>query len=185
MVLLVSQQFAARSFLPSKHDYLWRIETGIVRAVTWLDDGTTVVLGIWGAGSIVGKALSNLDPYQLECVSRVNAIPVPIASLPNLPDVLFCYIHQAEALMQIRSHKRVDVMLINLLNWLAERFGQDVEQGKMIDLRLTHLDLAETIGSTRVTVTRTINQLEQHGIIACLPLKRIIVHEEQFWHYEI
>lgn len=185
MVSLVTQQFAARSFLPSKLDHLWQIETGIVRAVTWLDDGTTVVLGIWGAGSIVGEALSKTDPFQLECISRVNATPVPIASLPDLSTVLFSHIHQAEALMQIRSHKRVDVMLINLLNWLAGRFGQDVDQGKLIDLRFTHLDLAETIGSTRVTVTRTLNQLEQNGIIACLPLKRIIVHETQFWHYEI
>lgn len=180
-----NQHFNARSLLPHKSDQVWRIESGIVRSMTWLEDGTNVVLGIWGAGSTVGKPFSSREPYQLECVSRVEVNPVPLTDLTDLSEILLNHLHQAEALMEIRSYKRVDLMLLQLLGWLAQRFGQEVEQGILIDLRFTHLDLADAIGTTRVTVTRTLNQLQQNGMIECLPLKRIIVHEERLWHYEI
>lgn len=37
-------QFARRSVLPSSRDSLWQIETGAVRTLTLLEDGTTVTL---------------------------------------------------------------------------------------------------------------------------------------------
>jgi CRP-like cAMP-binding protein len=180
-----TQHFTARSLLPPKSGQVWRIESGIVRSMTWLEDGTNVVLGIWGAGNTIGKPFSSREPYQLECVTRVEATPVPLTDLTNFSEILLNHLHQTEALMEIRSYKRVDLMLLQLLGWLAQRFGQEVEQGILIDLRFTHLDLADAIGSTRVTVTRTLSQLQQNGMIECLPLKRIIVHEERLWHYEI
>lgn len=179
------QPFAPRSFLAAKLGQLWRIETGFVRTMTWLEDGTSIVLGIWGAGDVIGKPLTRLEPYQIECITKVEATPVPLSEVSELTEVLLAHLQQSERLMQIRSYKRVDIMLLKFLSWLAERFGQDVESGRLINLRLTHLDIAEAIGSTRVTVTRILNQLERQGIIQCLPLKRIILHEEELWHYEI
>lgn len=153
--------------------------------MTWLEDGTTVVLGIWGAGDVVGKPFSSTDPYRLECITKVEATPLTVASLNESSEALLVYIRQFEALMQIRSYRRVDVMLLKFLSWLGKRFGQDVTAGRMIDLRLTHQDIAESIGATRVTVTRTLNQLEQQGMIQRLSLQRIILREEELWHYEI
>jgi CRP-like cAMP-binding protein len=51
------------------------------------------------------------------------------------------------------------------LTWLARKFGHPVEQGQSLDLQLTHQDMAETIGTTRVTITRLLAQFEQSGII--------------------
>lgn len=118
-------------------------------------------------------------------MTKVEATAVPIADLPNYAELLLTQVHQLEGLMQIRSYKRVDTMLIKLLRWLAERFGKESPQGRVIDLRLTHLDMAEAIGTTRVTVTRVLGQLEQQGVLSCLPLKRIVLHQEDLWHYEI
>jgi CRP-like cAMP-binding protein len=73
-----------------------------------------------------------------------------------------------------------------LLSWLAKKFGQEVAQGQLIDLRLTHQEIAEIMGTTRVTVTRLLKELETQGIIQRLPRKFIVLHEKQpFWHYEI
>jgi CRP-like cAMP-binding protein len=181
----VTTQFSARSSLPLNSDYLWQIESGFVRTLTWLEDGTTVVLGIWGAGETVAKRLAHSERCQLECMTKVEATLVPIAQLPNYADLLLEQVYQLETLMQIRSYKRVDMMLIQLLSWLAERYGKNTQQGRVVDLRLTHLDMAEAIGTTRVTVTRVLGQLEQQGVIAFLPLKRIVLHQDELWHYEI
>lgn len=87
--------------------------------------------------------------------------------------------------MLIRSYKRIDIMLLKLLNWLANRFGQDANQGRLIDLRLTHQDLSELLGTTRVTVTRALDQLEQQGFIQRLSLQRIVLQQAEYWHHEI
>lgn len=76
-------------------------------------------------------------------------------------------------------------MLVKLLTLLSQKFGREVEQGLLIDLRLTHQDIAELLGSTRVTVTRILRQLEQQGLIQRFLLHRILLREEEVWHYEI
>ncbi len=95
------------------------------------------------------------------------------------------YARQSEELLIIRSYKRTEVMLIKLLEWLAKRFGKNIDKGQLIDLRLTHQDISEILGSTRVTVTRTLIQFEQQGVIERLPLHRIVLREEEFWRSEI
>jgi CRP-like cAMP-binding protein len=179
------RQFAPRSLLPLETESCWKIETGVVRALSWLEDGTVVTLGLWGAGEIVGKALAQIDPYQLECLTKVEATRLQIGDWQQTQAALLAHIQQAGELTLIRSHRRVDMMLLKLLNWLGKRFGRQVEQGQLIDLRLTHQDLAEMLGSTRVTITRTLNQLEQQGLIRRLSLQRIVLQEDEVWHYEI
>ncbi len=59
------QQFSQRSQLPLKPDSVWKIEMGIVRTMTWLEDGTMMTLGLWGPGDMVGKPLSRVGPTRL------------------------------------------------------------------------------------------------------------------------
>nr|WP_275265888.1 helix-turn-helix domain-containing protein [Gloeothece citriformis] len=56
---------------------------------------------------------------------------------------------------------------------------------QLIDLGLTHQEISEILGATRVTITRVINQLEQQGLIERHPLHRIILKDEEVWHYQI
>ncbi|MFM7373294.1 MAG: Crp/Fnr family transcriptional regulator, partial [Sphaerospermopsis kisseleviana] len=55
--------FSRRSLIPSKKNALWQIESGFVMTYTYLEDGTTVALGLWGPGDIVGEMLSKIKPY--------------------------------------------------------------------------------------------------------------------------
>jgi CRP-like cAMP-binding protein len=179
------QLFTRRSFLPEHENNLWKIQAGFVRTFTYLEDGTTVALGLWGPGDIVGKALSKLEPHQMECLTKVEATILPLEEWPQITEILLAHIQQAEELMVIRSYKKVDTMLIKLLAWLSKKFGSEVEKGRLIDMRLTHEDLAEMLGSTRVTITRILGQFEQEGLIDRLSLHRIVLREEDIWYYEI
>lgn len=179
------QIFTRRAFLPEQSNSLWQIETGFVRTFTYLEDGTTVALGLWGPGDIVGRALSQLQPYQMECLTKVEATVLPLEDWHQSTETLLAHIQQAQELMVIRSHKKVETMLIKLLAWLSKKFGSEVEKGRLIDMRLTHEDLAEMLGSTRVTITRILGQFEQEGLIDRLSLHRIVLREEDIWYYEI
>jgi CRP-like cAMP-binding protein len=176
---------SSRDILPKDDNNLWKIEQGFVRSVTFHEDGNIVTLGIWGAGDIIGRVLSKTEPYQIECLGKVELSAWKMQDLSQLTQVLQIYVQQVEELMIIRSHKTVEIMLIKLLEWLAKRFGKEVQQGKLIDLRLTHQDIADTIGTTRVTVTRLLQKLEEQGFIQRLRLQKIVLREEEIWHYEI
>lgn len=176
--------FPRRSHLPNRNNALWRIETGVVRTVTWLEDGTIITLGLWGPGDTIGKPISKCEPFQIECLTKVEAILLSGERWLNR-DILLTHIQQAEDFMVMRGYKRVDFMLYQLLTWLAKRFGSEVEQGHLIDMILTHQDIAEIIGTSRVTVTRTLGHFEQQGLIDRLPLHRIILQPSEVWHYEI
>lgn len=175
--------FPIRSILTAKSK-LWRISAGVVRSLTWLEDGTVVTLGIWGEGDIVGEALSSIEPYQLECLTKVVATPLSIEQWQPDAKLLLAHLQQMEELAVIRSHRKVDAMMIKLLNSLAKRFGREVEKGNLIELKLTHQDIADILGTTRVTVTRILGQFEEQGVIE-RSLRRIILKEAEIWHYEI
>lgn len=181
----VWRHFSPRALLPLSQDSLWKVESGAVRSLTWLDDGTTITLGIWRAGDIVGKPLSAIEPYQVECLTKVEAVNIALRDWHSREEALLAAIQQTEELLVIRSYRKTDVMLIKLLGWLAKRFGREVDRGHLIDLRLTHQDIADILGSTRVTITRVLSQFEQQGLIERLPMHRTVLKEEDLWHYEI
>lgn len=55
--------------------------------------------------------------------------------------------------------------LIHLLLELMERYGQQVEDGVRLNIKLTHLEMANVIGSTRETVTVVLGQLQAEKLI--------------------
>ncbi|MBD2033655.1 Crp/Fnr family transcriptional regulator [Phormidium sp. FACHB-592] len=181
----VTQTFSPRSLLPLRQQSIWKIEAGVVRTITWLEDGTIAATGLWGPGDLVGKALSKMESYQIECLTTVEVSLLPVSRLYEETEALISNLQQSEAFSLIRSYRKIDAMVLKLLSWLAKKFGREVEAGHLIDLRLTHQDLAEMLGTTRVTITRTLSQFEQQGLIDRLPLRRIVLKESDFWHYEI
>ncbi len=55
--------------------------------------------------------------------------------------------------------------LIHLLIELVERYGQPTEGGIRINIKLTHLEMANVIGSTRETVTVVLGHLQEENLI--------------------
>lgn len=186
MVDFNTRKFARRAVLPLGQDYLWQIETGVVRTLTWLEDGTTVTLGLWGPGDVVGRVLSKADPYQIECLTTVEATVLPLDRWHLVNEAIILHVHQLQEFLEILHCRTVDGSLLRLLTWMAKKFGQEVDRGSMVDLHLTHQEISEIIGTTRVTVTRLLNTFERQGLIKRLPRKFMVMHEQKpFWHYEI
>lgn len=62
-------------------------------------------------------------------------------------------------------HGRVASTLFNLLKTEKEA-SKDPNRDKMNSLKMTHQDLANMVGSSRETVTRALNRLQDEGIIS-------------------
>ncbi len=186
LVDLTGYSFNRRSLLPLRHDSLWLLKTGVVRTLTVLEDGTSVTLGLWGPRDIVGRVLSKAETYQIECLTPVEAMLLPAHSWHGATEAMILHIQRSGELMEILHCRQAESSLLRLFTWLVKRFGQQVEQGQLIDLRLTHQDIADLIGLTRVTVTRLLKAFEQQGIIQRVQRQFIVLHGQlPFWHYEI
>lgn len=183
---LIRSTFTRRSLLPLRRDALWLLETGVVRTLTVFEDGSSINLGLWGPGDIVGRVLSKADPFQIECLTPVEAKLLPASRWYEATEAMISHIQHSGELMEILHCRNAESSLLRLFSWLARRFGQEVEQGLLIDLRLTHQDMAELIGATRVTVTRLLSELEKQGLIQRRDRQFIVLHDQPpFWHYEI
>lgn len=178
--------FMRRSFLPLRPFPLWQIQTGLVRSYTLLENGNIVTLGLWGSGDLVGTVFSRNQSYMVECLTTVEATPLPASTLSNCTEALLAQIHQMHDLMEILHSRPVEVAFIGLLNWLAYKFGETAADGQRITIPLTHQIMADMIGSSRVTITRLLNQFEEEQIIQRLPKRVILLQEQQpDWYYQI
>jgi CRP-like cAMP-binding protein len=158
---------------------LWRIERGAVRTVTWSEQGTLITLGYWGTGDIVGQPLSRVVPYQIECLTSVEASIISSELWHQTLDAMLLHIQQSEELLSIIHRKPVSLRLWQFLMWLSTKFGRDVDRGKLIDIGVTHQEIAEVINTTRVSVTRMLQQFEEQGMLLRHQRRLILLPTEQ------
>ncbi|TVP66159.1 MAG: Crp/Fnr family transcriptional regulator [Nodularia sp. (in: Bacteria)] len=170
---LSQRLFTRRELIPPDNHILWRIERGAVRTLTWSEDGIFITLGYWGPGDLIGYSLSKVQPYQIECLTSVEVSIIPQHLWYKDIDAFLSHIKHSEELLSIVHLKPMSLRLGKFLLWLSGKFGRDVEQGKLIDLNITHQEISEVLNTTRVTVTRLLQQFEEQG--ALLRYKRRII----------
>jgi CRP-like cAMP-binding protein len=72
---------------------------------------------------------------------------------------------QYEELVKCLLPRETEVRLANLLPLLAQKFGERQDGAVIIDLRLTHQDLAAMVASTRESVTKVLNEMRNRDLI--------------------
>ncbi len=160
--------------LPDRADQIWQITSGYVRSLTWSPDGDLMTLGVWGQQDFLSHGLSIVTPYQLECLSPVTAILCRY-STHQLYEILLNNIQQTEKLLAISHQRQLSDRLLSLLHWLGERFGTPSHGGQLLQIGLTHQQWADLAGTTRVTATRLLSQLEEDHQIQRLPKRQLLI----------
>ena len=157
--------FKRHEHLDERSQGLWRIQSGYVRSLTWDCEGELVPLGFWQTGDVVGGAIAQTSPYKSQCLTAVTAehLGHTYAFSRNM---LLLQIRQSNELLQISHCNSAEQRLLSFICWITKRFGQCVARGDYVSqLRLTHQEIAESIGITRVTVTRLLKALERESCI--------------------
>ena len=142
--------------------------------------GRSVIVRIARAGEVLGlSAVISNTPYE---VSAETLVPAEANFLPregflrflqNNGEVSVRVDHYLSVELQRAYNQVVRIALAPtarakfaglLLDW-AEREGQPATKGTRFQLRLTHEEIGELIGSTRETVTRLFNDFRRRGLI--------------------
>ena len=146
-------------------DCLWLIIDGVVKSYTVDRQGKTIILGFWGKQELVGKSLSSINPYFLQCSNEVKAIAIPFSQARIYSDKLLTRIEQIQQLSYIIREPQAKNRMWLLLNWLGDKFGRKVEGGKLIDFELTVQELADSLGMNRIVAIKAIELLERERLI--------------------
>lgn len=170
------QLFQINEQLPLSSEYLWFIVAGIVKSSTINEKGENVTLGYWGVKDVVGKPLSGDKLYMLECVTPVKAEKIYLKDWSKLSSAVLRYGQQIQELTYIIRTAKAPQRLLLLLDWLANKFSDKLNPNKSINFNITHQELSEIIGVSRITVTKILNKFEQEGIISRPERGKIVLH---------
>lgn len=146
-------------------DMSWWIDDGYIRANTWNEEGESITLGIWGPGELIIPTGCGLMPYELISLTRVVVVecePGESEILEFMRDL----ITQTTHLLKIHRVRPADARLLRLLHWIGTRFGRISSSGTTLsleDMNLTHRQLADIAGMTRVTVTKALTRFRSKG----------------------
>jgi CRP/FNR family transcriptional regulator, cyclic AMP receptor protein len=169
---------------------VYMVKIGRVRIARATEDGKEITVAILGAGDLFGEevAFSNVVRTtfatcledSLLCTARAEDLYGLMTRHPaiamNMANYLLEQRDEALSVVEDLASLKVPERLMKLLERLASEHGVPSVGGKLIDIPLTHADLASLIGSTRETVSTQITQLVKEGQIR-MQGRRLIVSD--------
>lgn len=151
-----------------------------------------VVIGLHGRGDAIGEApllgddwasARRTDVAQAFGAAAVYVVPaeaVAAAASVSAPFALALgrlaahRAHRLERRLGVLQHRTAHARVAALVQALADDFGVRDSRGVIVDLRLTHRDIASLVGVTRETVSVTLADLRKRGVLA-VEGKRVVV----------
>ncbi|MBD2132461.1 helix-turn-helix domain-containing protein [Sphaerospermopsis sp. FACHB-1094] len=161
---------------------IWFVRHGLVKLTAFSETGAEIITGLAKPGMIFGSSMTSLPIYQATAIADVEVVPIylsEIAATPNLNKILLPKIQQrlqqTQSFLFIAGQRKVPARLQHLLELLKQQIGEPVPEGTRLCFRLTHEDIANICGTTRVTITRLLSQFQQQGKIQFDHKKHIII----------
>jgi CRP/FNR family transcriptional regulator len=176
-----------------KGEAFYFIKSGKVKVYKTSFDGREVILNIFGAGSIVAEVtmFNDIDyPATAEVIEDAEIGMIfnrDIEKLVMKNHGLALQIIKQLSKRLYRSQMNVKEMALNdvsirtakVLLQLAKKYGKKAGKTIEIDLDVTRQDLANLVGTTRETLSRTMSQFKKKRYINIKDRKIIICDQQQ------
>ncbi len=156
-------------------DAVYVVSSGKVKVVTTSTDGKEFILTVLGAGQVFGEmALLEAAPRSASVITltTVDLVVIKRDDFQHLMDtspgisrsllaILSRRLRRANSKMESLAYMDVAGRLARYLLDLARDHGQKMGKGWIVVRRPTHSDIAHSIGTSRETVSRLINEFEE------------------------
>ena len=166
---------------------LGRGRARLERATT---EGRNVPLGYRGSGDVLGESCLGKSRKHTESASAMEeaeGVRIPLdlvlqlmstdASLgASVVAMLLDRQRQIEDRIESMLFRNVEGRLVEFLLQAADRWGVPTPRGTLVSAPITHLEIAQSIGSTRETVTLTLGALRREGLLDVAG-RRLIVRD--------
>ena len=156
--------------------HLFELVEGVLRVFKIMADGRRVITGFLYPGDLVGVSLRNHYLYSAEAVTPARlrrfsrrAFEDTVGSSPELRPLLLARLCDemaaAQDQMVLLSCKNAEERLCSFLLRQLQRKREQDRSCSIVDLPMTRLDIADYLGLTIETVSRTMTRLTNKGIV--------------------
>lgn len=161
-------------FENDRGDSLYLVAEGQVKVVLIGEDGREVILSILGKGSFFGEmALIDDAPRSAHVISMDDARVLTLrredfqARLRANPEVSIGLLKELSRRLRRADEKIGSLVLLDVNGRVADLLlrAADEEGGDLIRRKMTHHTIAQMIGSSRETVSRTMREFVESGYI--------------------
>lgn len=158
--------------IPLHKDDIWIVYRGIVQTQTIHPSGDESILGLIGPMMPLAKKFTTLESYSAIALTDVDLLRLNWRDVQDSPrlamdmnQLLARRLRQTESLLALLGKRQTSERLLGFLAFLAREFGQETPKGIFLDIRLTHQQIANIVGTTRVTVTRLLGTFKKRSIL--------------------
>ncbi len=173
------RRFQAKEFVFVEGDpatSIYRIEAGAVSLFKILPDGRRQILGFAYAGDFIGLGVQGEHIMNAQVIKPSRIRSMPLAALhkiatsdPSLSFTLYQAIAEELAatrdLMMTTGHRSATERVAAFLTAMSRRNERIGAPADIIDLPMTRADIADFLGLTIETVSRTLTKLKNRGLI--------------------
>lgn len=166
-------------------EWLYQVTSGVLRLTRLLADGRRQVIAFGYPGDIVGFPSADIHHTDCEALTDVRLQPFRRTALesgegdPELHTALLKAALREISGMQdhfmMLGRKSASEKLASFLCVLVERVGTDLGAYQSVTLPMSRSDIADFLGLTTETVSRTFTQLRKSKIIAIENIHTIII----------
>jgi CRP/FNR family transcriptional regulator, anaerobic regulatory protein len=158
-------------------DNIFNVTAGTMRLSKMMPDGRRQVTGFLIPGDFLGVAFNAIYAYTAEAITLANLCRFPRLKLEGLLDdfpalerrllgIASNELVAAQDQMLLLGRKSAQEKIASFIVMLSRRAVRHGRPANPIDLPMTRVDIADYLGLTMETVSRTFTQLRKDGIIA-------------------
>jgi CRP-like cAMP-binding protein len=162
-------------------DYLYKVVSGSVRTYKILSDGRRQIGGFYLPGDIFGLQFAEEHSLSAEAVTDAKVLVVKLSALNSLAGRDAAVARQLFALTS-RELRRMQDRILLLIKSAQERVASFLLEmaarlpaGNAIELPMSRQDIADYLGLTIETVSRTLTSLESAAAIEVPTSRRIVL----------
>ena len=164
----------------------YKVVSGAVRLLRLMPDGRRHVVDFFVADDHFGFTPQPTYPYAAEAVIDSIVVAYPRRSVDDLIrrkpgvgrrllDMVSRELTAAQEQLVLLGRKTAQERLATFLMLLLQRSGRAGATQPQLDLFMTRIDIADHLGLTIETVSRTLSQLKRQGVIALPAPNRVVV----------
>lgn len=154
--------------------YLYKVVEGAVRAFTYTEDGRRQINGFYFRGDTFGSCQTGHYRSSTEAITDCTLIRYRRLRQNGHDDLSFEQLLLSVALSEIRAAEQQILLLGRLsscskvaafLLYLADQFDPDQEAEATIEIPMTRYDIADFLGLSAESVSRSLTKLKNRGKI--------------------
>lgn len=165
-------------------EYVYNVITGAVRSCKLMSDGRRQVGAFYLPGDILGLEATDRHSFSAEAIGDAQVLVLKRSTLMaeavgnaelirQLWQRTVADLQRAQSHMLLLGRKTAQERIAAFLLDMAQR----LEAAGSVELPMSRQDIADYLGLTIETVSRTMTQLEREGVIAIPVSRRIVLRD--------